>query len=70
MASRLVSWCKATATAAAAGSPWLSTVTLLSDKPLVIREPTYKAEVIVNGVRVRGLLDHEAQVFLVCKELE
>ena len=69
MASRLVSWCKATATAAA-DSPWLSTVTLLSDKPLVIREPTYKAEVIVNGVRVRGLLDHEAQVFLVCKELE
>ena len=37
---------------------------MLYDKPLAIRGPTYKAEVIVDGVRVRALLDHGAQVSL------
>ena len=34
-----------------------------------IRGPTYKADVIVDGVRVRASLDHGARVSLVCKEL-
>ena len=50
-------------------SPWLCTVTMLSHKPLAIRGPTYKADVIVDGVRVRVLLDHGAQASLVRKEL-
>ena len=40
-----------------------------SHKSLVIRGQTYRAEVIVEGVRVRALLDHYAQVSLVHKEL-
>ena len=44
-------------------------MTTASDKSLAIRGPTYKAEVIVDGVKVRALLDHGAQVSLVHKEL-
>ena len=49
--------------------PCLCTLTMSSDKPLAIKGPTYKAEVNVDGVRVRVLLDHGAQVSLVRKEL-
>lgn len=50
--------------------PCLCTMTMSSDKSLAIKGPTYKAEVNVDGVRVRVLLDHgAAQVSLVCKEL-
>ena len=49
--------------------PCLCTVTMSSDKPLAIKGPTYKAEVNVDGVSVRALLDHGAQVSLVRKEL-
>ena len=42
---------------------------MTSDKSLNIRGPTNKAGVIVEGVKVRALLDHRAQVSLVSKEL-
>ena len=50
-------------------SSGLCTVTMTSNKSLNIRGPTYKAGVIVEGVKVRALLDHGAQVSLVHKEL-
>ena len=37
-------------------------------RAVAIKGPTYKAEVNVDGVRVRALLDHGAQVSLICKE--
>ena len=45
------------------------TVIITADKSSTIRGPTYKAGVIVEGVKVRALLDHGAQVSLVRKEL-
>ena len=49
--------------------PCLCAVTMPTDRPLAIKGPTYKAEISVDGVRVRALLDHGAQVSLVRKEL-
>ena len=50
-------------------NPCLCAVTMPNDRPLDIKGPTYKAEVSVDGVRIRALLDHGAQVSLVRKEL-
>ena len=36
---------------------------------LVARGPTYKEDLTVDGIPTRGLMDHGAQVSLVCKEL-
>ena len=33
------------------------------------RGPNYKVNVMVEGVKTRGFLDHGAQVSLICKEL-
>ena len=49
--------------------PCLCAVTMPTDRLLAIKGPTYKAEISVDGVRVRALLDHGAQVSLVHKEL-
>ena len=40
--------------------PCLCTMIMSSDKSLAIKGPIYKAEVNVDGVRVRALLDHGA----------
>ena len=49
--------------------PWLlCTMGMSPDKPLAIRGPVYNAEIMVDGVRIRALLNHEAQVSLVRKE--
>ena len=49
-------------------NPQFCAVTM-SSIPLPVRGLTYKTEVFVNGVKIRVLLDHGAQVSLVHKEL-
>lgn len=48
---------------------WLCIVTTETDQqsletPITAIRPTYKVDVIVNGVKTRALLDHGAQVSL------
>ena len=53
---------------------WLRTVTAKTDQQLkettvAARGPTYKVDIVVDGVRTRALLDHGAQVSLARKQL-
>ena len=56
-------------------NPWILTVstsentTTGMDGVLPRRGPTYKVVAEVDGVRTRALLDHDAQISLVCQEL-
>ena len=53
---------------------WLCTVTAKTEQQLkettvAARGPTYKVDIVVDGVRTRALLDHGAQVSLARKQL-
>ena len=53
---------------------WLSTVTSKTDQQLkettvAARGPTYKVDIVVDGIKTRALLDHGAQVSLARKQL-
>ena len=50
--------------------PWLRTMSASGQADEVpTRGPTYKAEITVDNVKTRALLDHGAQVSIVCREL-
>ena len=53
---------------------WLHTVTVktgqqLKEITVAARGPTYKVDIVVDGIKNRALLDHEAQVSLARKQL-
>jgi len=53
--------------------PWIRTLIVgdnnAEEQPCAKRGPTYKVDLIVDGVKTRGFMDHGAQVSLVRKEL-
>ena len=50
--------------------PWMRTMSAGTVKDInVVEGPTYKVDIIVDSVKTRVLLDHGAQVSIVCRKL-
>jgi len=53
-------------------NPWMRTVTVSkedSEERANTRNPSYKVDVVVQGVKTRGFLDHGAQLSVIRKDM-